>query len=225
MSNPSQYFEVIADYAGIEGNTKYIPVMKGDVVRLIKKKHKYFKVEKDGRIGKIYGPYVLPDPIFNNIENSVIKTPNALHSLCTLTCYKINIHFRQENDQQAYQIRDRSRRCLHDIQKRGDASAHTKLVNANYARVLVIAISTASGSGEEKDEEIWIGLSSIFQFFSNLNKGKQYNPIFPPQPLLARRSVEQIEEEGGNEEIEAQLINIRGKWDIKVWVNRATGYL
>ncbi|KAA6371757.1 MAG: hypothetical protein EZS28_032716 [Streblomastix strix] len=53
MSISSQYFEVIADYTGIEGNAKYIAVMKGDVVRLIKKKHKYFKVEKDGRIGKV----------------------------------------------------------------------------------------------------------------------------------------------------------------------------
>ncbi|KAA6389854.1 MAG: hypothetical protein EZS28_014615, partial [Streblomastix strix] len=38
-----------------------------------------------------------------------------------------------------------------------------------------------------------------------LNKGKQNS--FPPQPLLAHRSDEQLEEEGGNEEIDSQLIN------------------
>ncbi|KAA6365761.1 MAG: hypothetical protein EZS28_038711 [Streblomastix strix] len=71
--------------------------------------------------------------------------------------------------------------------------------------VLVIAISTASGSGEKKDQEIWYGLFRISQFIRCLNKAKQNS--FPHQLLLAHRSDEQIEEEGGNEEIDSQLIN------------------
>ncbi|KAA6375347.1 MAG: hypothetical protein EZS28_029126 [Streblomastix strix] len=165
----------------------------------------------------------------NNNRNVVINTPNALHSLCTLTCYKINIHFRQENDQQAYQIRDRSRRCLHDIQIRGDASDQSELVNANYARVLVIAISTASGSGEEDDFEIRIRLSNISEFIKCLHIGRYNDELyFPPQPLLAHRSDEQIEEEGGNEEIEAQLINnreIQYIGNIKSQANGAKGWI
>ncbi|KAA6354111.1 MAG: hypothetical protein EZS28_050362, partial [Streblomastix strix] len=53
MSISSQYFEAIADYTGVEGNTNYIAVMKGDVVLLIKKDKEWLTVEKDGRIGKV----------------------------------------------------------------------------------------------------------------------------------------------------------------------------
>ncbi|KAA6371080.1 MAG: hypothetical protein EZS28_033393 [Streblomastix strix] len=85
--------------------------------------------------------------------------------------------------------------------------------------MLVIAISTAGGQGEEDDEIYW-GLSRIFKFLSNLHQGKY---SFPPQPLLARRSDEQIEEEGGNEEIDAQLINKGLQGNIKNNANYAKG--
>ncbi|KAA6383129.1 MAG: hypothetical protein EZS28_021341 [Streblomastix strix] len=117
---------------------------------------------------------------------------------------QIGTHLSQENDQQTLALRSISRRCLWSIQLWGDESAHSELVNVGYTRVLVIAISTASGSGEEKAEEISLILFRISQFFNNLNKGRN---LFPPQPLLAHRSYEQLEEEGGNEEIDSQLIN------------------
>ncbi|KAA6365790.1 MAG: hypothetical protein EZS28_038683 [Streblomastix strix] len=141
----------------------------------------------------------------NNKCKEVINTPNALHSLCTLSSYKINIHFKQENDQQTLALRSGSRTCLWYIQLWGDASTQSELVNANYTGVLVIAISTASGSGEEQDNDIQYGLFRITEFIRCLNNEKQNS--FPPQPLLAHRSDEQIEEEGGNEEIDSQLIN------------------
>ncbi|KAA6393436.1 MAG: hypothetical protein EZS28_011039 [Streblomastix strix] len=53
MSISSQYFEAIADYGGAEGDTNYFAVMKGDVVRLIKKDKEWLTVEKDGHIGKV----------------------------------------------------------------------------------------------------------------------------------------------------------------------------
>ncbi|KAA6386346.1 MAG: hypothetical protein EZS28_018125 [Streblomastix strix] len=138
-----------------------------------------------------------------------------------LTCYKINIHFSQENDQTALEVRHSSRQCLYSIQKCGDASAQSELVNINYAKVLVIAISTAGGHSEEEDYEIRDGLSHISSFISNLNKGR-YNS-FPPQPLLARISDEQLEEEGGNEEIDSQLINEGLRDNIKYNANIAKG--
>ncbi|KAA6388898.1 MAG: hypothetical protein EZS28_015575 [Streblomastix strix] len=49
----------------------------------------------------------------------------------------------------------------------------------------------------------------------NLYQGRNCYATFPPQPLLARRSVEQIEEEGGNEEIDSQLINKGQRGNIK----------
>ncbi|KAA6397954.1 MAG: hypothetical protein EZS28_006513 [Streblomastix strix] len=144
---------------------------------------------------------------YKNNRYVVINTPNAIHSLCTLTCYKNNIHFSQENDKQTFKVRYSSRDCLFYIHQFGDASDQTELVKVGYARVLVIAISTASGSGEEYDKEIYQGLNYISDFIRCLNKGKNNFATFPPQPLLARRSDEQIEEEGGNEEIDSQLIN------------------
>ncbi|KAA6367233.1 MAG: hypothetical protein EZS28_037240 [Streblomastix strix] len=96
-------------------------------------------------------------------------------------------------------------------------------VAVQYARVLVITISTASGHGEEQNGEIWDGLRYISSFLISLNQGRDYNAIFPPQPLLARRSDEQIEEEGGNEEIDSQLINTEKNDDIKNSANRAKG--
>ncbi|KAA6373584.1 MAG: hypothetical protein EZS28_030889 [Streblomastix strix] len=132
----------------------------------------------------------------------------------------IGTHLSQENDQQTLALRSGSIKCLQHIHCSSDASAHSELANANYSGVLVIAISTACGHVEEYDKEIRNRLFRISQFLKYLIKGNQYS--FPPQPLLARRSDEQIEEEGGNEEIDSQLIN-KGKgsfWSIK---NNANG--
>ncbi|KAA6372630.1 MAG: hypothetical protein EZS28_031843, partial [Streblomastix strix] len=159
----------------------------------------------------------------DNICKVVINTPKALHSLISLYGYKLNIHFSQENDQQSLQVRSSSRWCLWYIQRYGDVSAQTELVNARYARALVIAISTASGAGEEYDDEIWNGLFRISKFLSNLHQGRYNSATFPPQPLLVRRSVEQIEEEGGNEEIDSQLINKGNSRNIKDEANEAKG--
>ncbi|KAA6371165.1 MAG: hypothetical protein EZS28_033308 [Streblomastix strix] len=89
--------------------------------------------------------------------------------------------------------------------------------------VLVIAISTASGSGEEQDLDFSHGLNNISQFIRDLHQGRKsfWVPSFPPQPLLAQISDEQLEEEGGNEEIESQLINKGFNDDIKTDANRA----
>ncbi|KAA6397090.1 MAG: hypothetical protein EZS28_007380 [Streblomastix strix] len=183
--------------------------------------HDQQQPESSSSLSLITSSITLLERLINNNSNNrkiVINTPNALHSLCPLSSYKLNIHFSQENDLQTLQVRHNSRECLLRIQLFGDLSAHSELVNARYARVLVIAISTAGGTGEEQYGEIYDGLSRISDFLRVLNKGTY---SFPPQPLLAHISNEQIEEEGGNEEVEAQLIN---KWDydgIKIWANEA----
>ncbi|KAA6364538.1 MAG: hypothetical protein EZS28_039935 [Streblomastix strix] len=99
-------------------------------------------------------------------------------------------------------------------------------MSVTYSRicgVLVIAISTASGHGEEEDNEILNRLGDISRFIRCLNKGRNNLETFPPQPLLAHRSDEQIEEEGGNEEIDSQLINKGFSGNIKFYVNEAIG--
>ncbi|KAA6356391.1 MAG: hypothetical protein EZS28_048082, partial [Streblomastix strix] len=155
----------------------------------------------------------------------VINTPNALHSLSILTCYKINIHFSQENDQLTLALRSIIKRCLRRIQVFGDSSTQSELINARYVGVLVIAISTASGSGEEQDDGIRYGMDFISDFIRCLHQGKNKYSSFPPQPLLAHRSDEQLEEEGGNEEIDS-LQKYKGDYGhIKNSANEAKGMI
>ncbi|KAA6376009.1 MAG: hypothetical protein EZS28_028464 [Streblomastix strix] len=182
--------------------------------------HNQQKSESSSSISLITQSLELLDRLIsnNNICKVVINTPNALHSFCALTNYKINIHFSQEIDKQTFKVRHSSRRCLYSIQFFCDTSDQSEIINARYVGVLVIAISTASGSGEEEDYEISIGLDRISRFLRCLNKGTY---SFPPQPLLARRSEEQIEEEGAIEEIDSQLINKGNYGHIKTDANRA----
>ncbi|KAA6402298.1 MAG: hypothetical protein EZS28_002172 [Streblomastix strix] len=97
-----------------------------------------------------------------------------------------------------------------------------ELVNIGYAGVCIIAISTAGGIGVQ-DLEICDGLNHIFRFLKDLHQGKYLIPfpICPPLPLLSKSSIEQIEEEGGSEEIDAQLINNRQNGYIKYEANMA----
>ncbi|KAA6381764.1 MAG: hypothetical protein EZS28_022709 [Streblomastix strix] len=162
----------------------------------------------------------------SQFNKEMINTSNALHSIAALTCYKLNIHFNYEQDQQTFEVRRSSRECLWSIHEFGDVSAQTELVNARYARVYAISICTANGAGEEQDGEICNGLNHIFKFIRDLHQGKYISwlPQFPPQPLLARRSVEQIEEEGANEEVDAQLIkNKENRGNIKGQANKVKG--
>ncbi|KAA6402933.1 MAG: hypothetical protein EZS28_001542 [Streblomastix strix] len=110
-----------------------------------------------------------------------------------LSCYKRKLSINKEEDQQCLLLRDQY-----------------ELVGIRYSRVVAISISTAGGSGEEQDHEIWNGLICIANFLSQLRQGRNYHPFypsFPPQPELAYGSEEQFEEEGGNEEVESQLFN------------------
>ncbi|KAA6358307.1 MAG: hypothetical protein EZS28_046165, partial [Streblomastix strix] len=98
-----------------------------------------------------------------------------------------------------------------------------KLLDVGYARVLAITIGTAGGSGDENDEDIWKGLSHIYWFLRYLHEGKIYiwKPFVQPLPLHVRMSEEQMEEEGGIEEIEAQRNNKGDSGSIKYEANRA----
>ncbi|KAA6398404.1 MAG: hypothetical protein EZS28_006069 [Streblomastix strix] len=91
----------------------------------------------------------------------------------------------------------------------GDEQAQSELINVGYGRVLIISVSTAGGTGEDQnDTEIRLRLIYIQWFLRDLHYGKIYQqPSFPPQPALSKICAEQIEEEGGNEEVESFLMN------------------
>ncbi|KAA6376863.1 MAG: hypothetical protein EZS28_027609 [Streblomastix strix] len=118
------------------------------------------------------------------------------------------------------EIRSWSRDCLSLIQYYGDEQVQSELVNQGFGRVMPISYCTAGGIGEEQDLEIKDGLFYISDFLRELHEGRNddWYPSFQPLPLLARSSEEQIEEEGANEELEAQMKNNKeNQWGIKVW--------
>ncbi|KAA6388557.1 MAG: hypothetical protein EZS28_015918 [Streblomastix strix] len=144
----------------------------------------------------------------NNTSKYMIHIPKLLRSVVALSRFKVGIHLREDANQQSLKVRSSSRDCLSQIQHYGDAQIQTELVfNQEYGRMMSIVISTAGGKGEEQHKEILNGLMRICNFLRDLHEGRNYQPSFQPLPLLARRTEEQIEEEGANEEIDAQINN------------------
>ncbi|KAA6401653.1 MAG: hypothetical protein EZS28_002821 [Streblomastix strix] len=144
----------------------------------------------------------------NKSIKPVIQIPILLRSLTALSRYKEGTHLREEIDRQRLEVRRYSRCCLDWIQFYGDKQVQTMLVNVEYGRLLSISYSTAGGIGEEHDQETWNVLGSISRFLRDIHQGRNYRqPSFQPLPLLARVSLEQIEEEGTIEEIEPQMSN------------------
>ncbi|KAA6362059.1 MAG: hypothetical protein EZS28_042414 [Streblomastix strix] len=158
----------------------------------------------------------------NNTSKYVIQIPKLLHSLVALVTFRLGTHLREQIDQQRLEVRYNSRRCLFYIQYYGDQQKQQELVNNGYGRVMSISISTAGGVGEEQDYEIGNGLKYISDFLRELHEGRyDWQPSFQPLPLLVRRSEEQIEEEGADEELEAQIITKGYNGYIKSRANRA----
>ncbi|KAA6359721.1 MAG: hypothetical protein EZS28_044752 [Streblomastix strix] len=144
----------------------------------------------------------------NRSCKQVIQIPKFLHSLTVLSSFKLGNHSNQEVDLQRLKVRQWSRECLSRVLNGGDAQEFADLVNVGYGKVICISFSTAGGIGEENDYDIFNGLMCIFDFFRELHEGRNdLQPSFQPLPLLARRTKEQIEEEGANEEMEAQMNN------------------
>ncbi|KAA6314284.1 MAG: hypothetical protein EZS28_055608, partial [Streblomastix strix] len=144
----------------------------------------------------------------NNAIKQMIKNQNLLRPLTSLTIFKLGNHSNQELDQLRFNVRCNSRWCLRWIQISHYTQDFADLVNVQYGKVICISLSTAGGIGEEKDGEIRNVLIRISDFIKDLHEGRNdYQPSFQPLPLLARMTEEQMEEEGANEEMEAQMNN------------------
>ncbi|KAA6373728.1 MAG: hypothetical protein EZS28_030746 [Streblomastix strix] len=157
----------------------------------------------------------------NDTLKQVIQIPKLLKSITTLSLYKIGIHIGQELDQMRFEIRSWSTDCLSWIRYLGDEQDQSELVNNGYGRVTSISFSTAGGKGEEQDDEISNQLCRIYHFLRALHYGNTYQPYFQPLPLLVRNTEEQMEEEGADEELDAQMNNNKNRWSIRNWANRA----
>ncbi|KAA6370819.1 MAG: hypothetical protein EZS28_033654 [Streblomastix strix] len=168
-----------------------------------------------------YLQYLIDKILDNNALKQVIQIPKLLQSLSALVTFRLGTHIDLDVDNQRLKVRHWSRYCLRYIQYFGDEQDQTELVNKRYGRVLSTAFCTAGGQGEEQDLEIFYGLECIKYFLRALHAGRNgdYQPSFQPLPLLARNTEEQIEEEGANEEIEAQMNNNGYNRNIKRYAN------
>ncbi|KAA6391462.1 MAG: hypothetical protein EZS28_013013 [Streblomastix strix] len=154
-------------------------------------------------------------------RKQVTQIPKLLQSLIALVTFRLGTHLRKEMDLLRLEVRHQSRQCLWNIHFYGDEYVQSELVIIGYGRVMSISFSTAGGIGDEKDEEISYGLYRISRFLSELHEGRNWQPSFQPLPLLVRMSLEQIEDEGANEELEAQINNKGVNGRIKGWANDA----
>ncbi|KAA6367856.1 MAG: hypothetical protein EZS28_036617, partial [Streblomastix strix] len=142
----------------------------------------------------------------NNACKQVTQIPKLLQSLSALVTFRLGIHIDLDVDNQRLKVRSWSRQCLYQIRCFGDEQVQSELVNNGYGRVMSISFCTAGGQGEEQDLKISDGLYYISVFLIRLYERRTYGQSsFQPLPLLARRSEEQIEEEGANEELEASM--------------------
>ncbi|KAA6383803.1 MAG: hypothetical protein EZS28_020670 [Streblomastix strix] len=53
MQTQGELFEVIADYSGKEGKSNTLPVLKGEIVKVLSKDIVWYTVEKDDQIGRV----------------------------------------------------------------------------------------------------------------------------------------------------------------------------
>ncbi|KAA6392828.1 MAG: hypothetical protein EZS28_011643 [Streblomastix strix] len=97
------------------------------------------------------------------------------------------------------------------------------LANQKYGREKFLSFSIAGGIDEEHDLAFFYKLNHISRFLNALHEGRNsgYQLSFQPLSLLIRNSEEQIEEEGANEEIDAQMNNNGMNGNIKYWTNEA----
>ncbi|KAA6378910.1 MAG: hypothetical protein EZS28_025563 [Streblomastix strix] len=159
----------------------------------------------------------------NNTSKSVIQIPKLLQSLSALATFRIDTHLKQEIDLQRIEVRHWSRQCLYIIQYYGDEQVQSELVRQGYGIVMSFSYCTAGGVGEEQDLGIQNGLYRISDFLRELHEGRDddWYPSFQPLPLLVPVSLEQIEDEGANEELDAQLNNKGDDGDIIYWANES----
>ncbi|KAA6382017.1 MAG: hypothetical protein EZS28_022457 [Streblomastix strix] len=91
---------------------------------------------------------------------------------------------------------------------------HSLLSSYKYVQALILNISTSGGYGDESTLSIYTTLENIYNFLNILESGRLLNPHSQQGNNLSLICHEQIEEEGGNEEIEAHLANQRYNYGI-----------
>ncbi|KAA6388965.1 MAG: hypothetical protein EZS28_015506 [Streblomastix strix] len=145
-----------------------------------------------------------------NSYQVIISNTALIHSFIQLCKYKLCQYVNQEEKKQADEIRSYSSYGLREVVQYGVIQTFEVLSHSCYAGVLAKATATAGGIVVEADTDIAVTISNIFNFIHILLNGRYPNPCLPtvpPLPALLKESVEQIEVEGAQEEVEAQMTN------------------
>ncbi|KAA6394164.1 MAG: hypothetical protein EZS28_010310 [Streblomastix strix] len=131
-----------------------------------------------------------------------------LQALVKLSKYKIGDIISHYSDNQPSSIRNNCRESLNRIQQYGDALAQNNISQAGYATSLVASFS--SNIQFNKEYFVSDALFDLNSYFEEMLNGRYCIRIkirFPRQPTIVKISLEQIEEEGGNEEIDFHIHN------------------
>ncbi|KAA6385039.1 MAG: hypothetical protein EZS28_019433 [Streblomastix strix] len=150
----------------------------------------------------------------NNAVNckEVINTPKLTEFIFKLSKFKQG-EYCDPQFSTSSQIRVCSRQCLTKIQHFCGHSELLRLSYLGYIGVLASAISTAGGCGEVDYFEVLETLG-FFVNFSIFNESQQQNKLsnkntnLPLLKVLFRQSEEQLEIEGGYEELNSHLATI-----------------
>ncbi|KAA6393500.1 MAG: hypothetical protein EZS28_010972 [Streblomastix strix] len=140
---------------------------------------------------------------------SISSTPNLIQSLILLMNYKQGERNTLNKDKIAPVIRLKSFQCLKCIFDTNGRLIQVRLLWEGFIGQLSKGSSSAGGFSGNDEHYIKDIHSLMSHFFNVLYNGRMYtNPALQPLPVFGVQVFEQIEEEGGNEDIEAFIFNI-----------------
>ncbi|KAA6366351.1 MAG: hypothetical protein EZS28_038123 [Streblomastix strix] len=153
------------------------------------------------------------------ISARIVQIPNLVQQLLSLTRCNSTKQRIQHNSEQAMLVWKQCNKCLYWIRQLGDLKVQSQLVKElNYIQIQVREGGTAGGSELESSFIISKTVNYIQSMIIALRQGtKQCNP----QPRLLVTVFENLEYEGGNEEIEAHQFHngVVGNDLIKIQAN------
>ncbi|KAA6398955.1 MAG: hypothetical protein EZS28_005521 [Streblomastix strix] len=160
--------------------------------------------------------------INDNDYNTMKQIPELISSLFKFSKCK-NIKFAQlffmdQSDKTEQELAQYGLTCLRQIIDNGDKAALESISNQSFVNQTIDIIGIAGGHGAQDDNVIVSGLQNIISFFNFLHRGRQTQnvPVQMKQKqsqslqlniLHLKQSEEQLEAEGGTEEIEPLLLN------------------
>ncbi|KAA6395675.1 MAG: hypothetical protein EZS28_008798 [Streblomastix strix] len=113
----------------------------------------------------------------------------------------------------ALQIRTLSFNLLSNFHWYGDKKLQQLLISDQFARIIVQLISICGGIGEYNTNRIEDSLSTISQLLTGFRGTDIMRDYLQPESELLQITIEEIEDEGGQEEVDANQFHMKGSED------------